>query len=88
MYYAPQDKIQGKWQDTGLKTRIEQDQVEDDGILGWVGDGDLMVGLPSLERTMHHKVDQVDGTGLVGGLARCQKGLAHSVKQGLVRVGN
>ena len=35
-----------------------------------------------------HKVDQVDGTGLVGGLARCQKGLAHSVKQGLVRVGN
>ena len=53
-----------------------------------MGDGDLKVGLPSLERTMHHKVDQVDGTGLVGGLARCQKGLAHSVKQGLVRVGN
>ena len=34
------------------------------------------------------RADQVDGTGLVGGLARCQKGLAHSVKQGLVKVGN
>ena len=52
-----------------------------------MGDGDLKVGLPSLKRTMHHKV-KVDGTGMVGGLARCQKGLAHSVKQGLVRVGN
>ena len=28
-----------------------------------------------------------DGTWLVGELTRCQKGLAHSVKQGLVRVG-
>ena len=39
------------------------------GVGGRVVDGDS-------------RADQVDRTGLVGGLARCQKGLAHSVKRG------